>query len=169
MSERMSEANATVPSPLGVMSFRVHGSASVTIGVNEAKAPRLPNGMAVDGVMLVNVDIATPVVRGAPLLIDVTVNHEGHADTGEWLESMSFRTAEGVLQVGTRDPEWLGAWGIVAEYVDYGSRGFRQTILEAAAGTTLYVSVVWRIGELAALEDDVSTWFAAELALPKQP
>jgi hypothetical protein len=163
----MSEVTATASSPLGVVSLHVHGSSGVTVGVNEAVAPELPDGMAVDGVMLIQVGITRQVTRGAPLLLDVAVDHEGDAETGEWLESMAFRTAEGVLQVAARDPEWLAGRGIVAEYVDYRSRGFRQAILEAAAGTTVYVSVAWRLGDRTAIADDVSTWFAADLALPR--
>lgn len=162
----MSEATATAISPVGVVSLHVHGSLGVTIGVNEAEAPDLPDGMAVGGVTLIKVGIATPVTRGAPLLLDVAVDHEGDAETGEWLESMAFRTTVGVLQVAARDPDWLAGNGIVAEYVDYGPRGFRQTILEADADTTLYVSVAWRTGDSTAIADDASTWFAADLALP---
>lgn len=159
-------ATATATSPLGVVSLHVRGSSDVTIGVSEAVAPELPVGMAVDGAMLIKVGIATPVTLGAPLLVDVAVEHEGDAETGQWLESMAFQTAEGVLQVAARDPEWLAGHGIVAEYVDYGSRGFRQTILEAAAGATLYFSVVWRIEDHTAIADDISTWLAADLVLP---
>lgn len=159
-------ATATATSPLGVVSLHVLGSSDVTIGVSQADSPKLPEGMAVDGVMLIKVVIATQVTREAPLLLKVAVDQEGDAETGEWLESMAFQTAEGVLQIGARDPEWLAGKDILAEYVDYGPRGFRQTILEAAAGTTLYLSVVWRIGNGTANADDISTWLAAEMVLP---
>ena len=152
--------------PLGAVSLNVHGPVAVTIQVNSIEAPKLPQGMAVDGVMLIEVSIATRVNRYSPLLLYVAFAHEGDAETGEWLESMAFRTDEGVLQVAVRDPEWLAATEVVAEYAEYKRNGFRQTILETGAETKLYVSIAWRRGSGATTMDDVSTWFAADLALP---
>lgn len=166
MIELTPEATTTATSPLGVVSLHAHGSSGVTLSVDQTEAPDLPVGMAVDSVIMFKVGIATPVTHEAPLLLAVALEHEGDAETGEWLESMAFRTDEGVLQVAVRDSEWLASKGIVAEHVEYKARGFSQTILEAAAGTTLYVSSAWRIGDRAATANDVSTWFAADLALP---
>jgi hypothetical protein len=77
---------------------------------------------------------------------------------------MAFGNEAGVLQVATRDDEWLATKGIVAEPVTYERRGFTQTINEAPAGTVLYVSAAWRTASLPV--NDASTWFAVDLALP---
>lgn len=166
MIELTSEATVTATSPLGAVSLRVHGSSAVTVGVSGTEAPDLPNGMTVDGVVLIRVCIITPVTRESPLFLEVALDDEGDAETGEWLESMAFRTDNGVLQVAARDAEWLAAKGVVAECVEYRARGFRQTISEAAAGTAIYVSVAWRFRDRAVTANEVSTWFAADLALP---
>jgi hypothetical protein len=152
--------------PLGVVVFGIIGSPRVTIEVSQIEVPKLPDGMVVDGVVLASINVATPVTREMPLHLEVAFDHDGHPDTGQCLESIDFQTDRGAMHVAVRDDEWLAARGVVADYVEYRSRGFRQTIFEAAAGTTLYVSAAWREGSCAPAADDVSTWFAADLALP---
>ena len=166
MVEPLSPVTAIAATPLGAVSLHVHGPAGVTVDVKRVEPPNLPEGMAVDGVMLIEIGTAAPITSELPTLLYLAFDCEGDAETGEWLESMAFRTDEGVLQIAARDPEWLAATDVVAEYAAYKSQGFRQTILEAAAGTKLYISVAWRLGVDAATVDDVSTWFAADLALP---
>jgi hypothetical protein len=166
MTLQSSEASATATSPLGGVSIHVSGSSGVTIAVAPAEVPGLPSGMAVDGVMLFSIRLAMPVTPELPLRLRVDVGRDGDAETGERLESMSFASGEGILQVATRDREWLAAEGVTAEWVQYQPQGFTQIISEAAAGTALYVSVAWRVDERAAAANDISTWFAADLALP---
>ena len=166
VNEPTSGATATVTTPLGAVSLHVLGSAGVTVGAERADVPDLPSGMAVDGVMLIRVFIATPVTAESPLLLEAAFDGQGDPETGEWLESMAFQTDRGVLQVAIRDREWLAGRGVVADYAEFQERGLKQTVLEAAAGTTLYASVAWRVGDGAAGADDASTWFAADLALP---
>lgn len=160
------EAGATATTPLGEVSLCVEGSAGVTIGVAPAAIPDLPEGMAVDGVILMTIRVATPVTPDSPLRLRVSVGQDGDAETGEWLESMSFASAEGILQVATHDCEWLISKGVTADWVQYESQGFTQSVRKAPAETALHVSVAWRVDERAAVANDASTWFAADLALP---
>lgn len=161
-----SQTTSAATLPLGVVVFGIIGLPSVTIEVSPIEVPKLPDGMVVDGVMLASINVATPVTREMPLHLEVTFDHEGHRDTGECLESIGFQSDRGALHVAVRDDEWLAARGVVADHVEHKSRGFRQTIFEADAGTRLYVSVAWREGRRDPVTDDVSTWFAADLALP---
>ena len=161
-----SQTTSAATLPIGVVVFGVIGSTSVTIGISQIEVPTLPDGMVVDGVVLASINIATPVTRELPLHLEVTFDHEGHPDTGECLESMEFQTDQGALHVAVRDDEWLAARGVVAGCVEYWSKGFRQTIFEAAAGTKLHISAAWREGSRDPTTDDVSTWFASDLALP---
>lgn len=161
------EASVIVPTPLGAVSVNVTGGAGLVLDVEPVTPPRLAQGMAVDGVMLVRVRVDGGVVRDLPLNLHVTADHEGGPESGQWLDSVSYSTPAGTLQVAVRDGEWLEAKKIVSEPVAYEPRGFRQTVNAAPAGALLYVSVAWRARQSdRALPDDASTWFAADLALP---
>ncbi|QCI68240.1 hypothetical protein [Phreatobacter stygius] len=165
MSVQEPEARATAVSPLGTLSLHVTGASGVTIDVAQAQVPKLPEGMAVDGVMLICVRLAVQITRESPMRIRATADQDGHPETGEWLESMAFANGAGRLQVAMRDDAWLAARGVAAEPVQYERQGFSQVIHEAPAGTALYVSAAWRI-DCATAAGDVSAWFAADLALP---
>lgn len=161
-----SRAAATAGTPLGAVLVHVEGPPGVTIFVADAEVPELPPGMAVDGVILISVRTASPVTPKAPLHLRVAAGLDGSADTGEWLESMQFASREGLLQVATRDRDWLAAKGISAGDVHYERQGFSRTLSGAAAGTEFHVTIAWRVDEQAEATDDASTWFAADLALP---
>jgi hypothetical protein len=166
MQGQTSKASETIVTPLGAVLIQVSGSATTTIALKETEVSNLPKGMAIDGVVLCCIRIATPVVRGFPLRLSATVDQDGGPEPGEWLESMSFSSDNGILQVATRESSWLAAYGLAAEPVQMERNGFSQTILEAPAETALFVSVAWRLRDGLAAGDDGSTWFAADLALP---
>lgn len=167
MGERLSGVSETVLSPLGAVSVSITGRPGATIQVAKPDIPELSEGMAVDGVTLIRIDISAPVIPEFPVLLQVTAYQDGDAETGEWLDSMAFISPEGVLQVAVHDSDWLAVNGIVADPVQYEPRGFKQTITKSGVGTTLYVSLAWRLADGDALADDASTWFAADLALPE--
>src|SRR5436305_1486253 len=117
MGERLSDVSETVLSPLGAVSVRVSGGQGATIQVAKPDIPELPEGMAVDGVTLIRIDIAAPVIQELPVLLQVTAYRNGDPETGEWLDSMAFISPEGVLQVAVHDSDWLAVNGVVADPV----------------------------------------------------
>ena len=119
----------------------------------------------VDGVPLLSVRRGEHVTPTSPVHVRASANQDGAPETGEWLDSMVFESAGGVLQVAMRDDDWLAGKRITAEPIHYERQGFRQTITEAAAGTVLYASVIWRVAHRATANDS-STWLAADLSLP---
>jgi len=159
------QTRASAVSPLGTVTLEVSGSAAIVIDVASADVPKLPEGLAVDGVTLFSVRLVSPVTRKSPVLLRATAHQDGDPEAGQWLDSISFESEAGVLQVAVRDDEWLAAKGVIAEPVGYDRQGFKQIINEAPAGTVLHVSVAWRAVPIAAV-NDASTWFAADLALP---
>jgi hypothetical protein len=160
------EASAIVPTPLGAVSICVTGGAGIIIEVEPVPVPRLPEGMVVDGVTLVRVRIEGGVRRDFALNLRVTADLEGDPESGEWLDSVAYPGRAGTFQVAVRDNEWLEAKGIISEPVVYERHGLRQTVNEAPAGASLHVSVAWRSIEGDRPSTDLSTWFAADLALP---
>lgn len=149
--------------PLGAVTLDVSGSSAVAVDVAQAD-PQLPNGMTVDSVLLFSFQLQEHVTPTSPLRLSVSADQKGDPETGEWLDSMAFESAGGVIQVAVRDDEWLASKRIGAEPVQYERQGFSQTIREAAAGTVLFASVAWRVHP-SATANDSSTWFAADLAL----
>lgn len=160
------QASALVPTPLGVVSIRVSGGRGVAIEVATLPEPRLPEGMVVDGVKLVRIGAAAGVTQDQPLTLHVTADFEASPESGEWLDSVAYPASNGTIQVAVRDKEWLEAGGIVSEHVVYERHGLCQTVTEAPSGTVLHVSVAWRALEGGLPPADISTWFAADLALP---
>jgi hypothetical protein len=161
------EASATVSTPFGAVSIRVTGAPGVVIEVEPLPTPTLPEGMAVDGVKLVRVRIEGRVMRASPLNLHVMADLEGSPESGQFLDSVGYQAPGGTLHVAVRDNEWLEANGIVSEPVAYERCGLRQTVNEAPAGASLHVSVAWRAKQSdPATADDLSTWFAVDLALP---
>jgi len=158
-------ARAVATTPFGAVTLDVTGSSAVIVDVAPADVPELPDGMAVDGVLLFSVRLQEHVTPTSPVRLSASADHKGGPETGEWLDSMVYEIASGVMQVAVRDDEWLAARRIAAEPVQYETRGFSQMIREAAAGTVLYASVAWRV-DRSATTNDSSTWFAADLALP---
>ena len=136
------------------------------IDVVPAQMPRLPEGMAVDGVRLVRVTMDAGVRSDLPLSLQVTADLDGEPEAGEWLDSVAYQGRDGTFQIAVRDSEWLEAKGLVAEPVGYEPRGLRQTVNNAPVGALLYVSLAWRVVEGGLASDDFSTWFAADLVLP---
>jgi hypothetical protein len=165
-STPLAEDRLTVSTPLGAVSVRVTGGAGVVMEVSMVPVPQLPAGMVVDGVMLVRMRIEGGVARGLPLNLHVTADLEGSPESGEWLDSVAFRSRGGTFQVAVRDNEWLQGKGIVSEHVTYERCGLRQTVNEAPPGALLHVGVAWRTIEGGLPSTDESTWFAADLALP---
>lgn len=166
MTVQSLDVSAIATTPLGAVSLQVSGSSGMTIEVAPAEIPELPDGMAVDGVTLICVRLATPISRELPVRVRVTFGQDGDPETGQFLDSIAFSSDAGVLQVAMRDNEWLAANGVIAEPVQYELRGFSQTISQAPAGTAFYVGVTWRVDKGAAAANDASAWFAADLALP---
>ena len=158
------EVKETVRTPLGAVSVRVEAASSVVMEVLSTPAPVLPKGMAVDGVKLVRIRIETEVTHDHPLRLHVTAEHSADPEGGECLESVAFRSGAGTCHVAVRDNGWLEGRGIVADHVNYEPHGLCQTVKAAPVGALLWVSVAWRCGDRAST--DVSTWFAADLALP---
>jgi hypothetical protein len=156
----------TVPTPLGAVSIQITGGAGVVIEVTSAPVPQLVEDMVCDGVKLVRARIESEVRRDFPLNLYVTANLKGYADSGEWLDSVAYPTCSGNFHIAMRDSDWLKVKGIVAD-VFYEEQGLRQTVYEAPAGTLLYISIAWRVIKRdQSSTDDLSTWFAADLALP---
>lgn len=152
--------------PLGDVLVAV--SRATRVGFEEMPAaPALPEGMRVDGVKLLCVRFEQDVTPDSPLLLTVAAGRPGEASSGEWLESLAFEGPEGVLQVGLRDCEWLVADGIIASWASYEDGGLQQTVTVAPAEALMYVSVAWRSAKDGDAEDDISTWFAVDLALPR--
>ena len=158
-------AHAVASTPLGDVRLDVGGTSDVSITVASSDLPALPDGMAVDGVLLFSIRLASPVARISPVTVSVSAGKDGDPESGQWLDSMSFVSAAGVLQVAVRDDEWLASDGVVAGPVEYAQQGFRQIISEAPGGMMLYASVAWRIASTNVVNDS-STWFAADLVLP---
>jgi hypothetical protein len=144
----------------------VSGGGGVAIKVDTVPEPRLPEGMVADGVKLVRVGAEAGVMRDQPLTLLVAADCEASPESGEWLDSVAYYTGNGTVQVAVRDKDWLEAGGIVSEHVAYERHGLCQTVTEAPSGTVLHVSVAWRALEGGLPSTDVSTWFAADLALP---
>lgn len=165
MMAHTSRAHAVASTPLGEVHLDVSGSSDVAITITAADPPALPHGMAVDGALLFSVRLASPVIRKWPVSVSATAGQDGDPESGQWLDSMSFRSAAGILQVAVRDDEWLATHGVIAEPVKYAQKGFRQEISEAPSGVVLYASVAWRTTSTNVASDN-STWFAADLLLP---
>ncbi|USU11874.1 hypothetical protein NF701_15270 [Sphingomonadaceae bacterium OTU29THOMA1] len=165
MIDHTSRAHAVASTPFGDVRLDVSGSSDVSIAVTSADLPALPNGMAVDGVFLFAIRLASPVTRKSATSVSATAGQDGDPESGQWLDSMSFGSVAGVLQVAVRDDEWLATHGVIAEPVVYAQRGFRQVISEAPSGVVLYASVAWRTASTN-VANDSSTWFAADLLLP---
>ena len=157
--------SSVATTPLGAVTLEVGGSSMVAIDVAHADTAELPDGMAVDGVLLFSVRLQEQVTPSSPARLSASADHEGGPETGEWLDSMGFEIGSGVMQVAVRDDEWLAAHGITADPVQYEKRGFSQLIREAAAGTVLYASVAWRVHR-SVTANDGSAWFAADLGRP---
>jgi hypothetical protein len=157
------EASEAVLTPMGAVLVRVTGGSGAAIEVERVPVPRLPDGMAVDGVQQVRLRINDAIRCGLPLNLHVTANREGHPDSGQWLDSVAYVSNGGIVQVAVRDSEWLEARGVIAE-VAYETRGLRLTVNEAPAGALLHVSVVWLESDLPSTY--ICAWFAADLALP---
>lgn len=160
-----SRAYAIASTPLGDVRLDVGGASDVAITVASADLPALPDGMAVDGVLLISIRLASPVTRKSPVTVSVNAGQDGDPESGQWLDSMAFVSAAGVLQVAIRDDEWLATYGIIAEPVEYAQQGFGQIISEAPGGGALYASAAWRIASTNVVNDS-STWFAVDLLLP---
>lgn len=163
MSSTASNAPFVVTSPFGDVSLRVEPSTFFETIVDPQ--PQLPMGMSVDGLVLLRVPIPESVSPTTPLRLDVFAEFDGHPESGEWLDSVLYLPPGGRLQVGVHDDAWLAEKGIVAE-VEYLQRGLRQVIRQAPADSALFVSVAWRAAAGEGDEDDLSTWFAVDLALP---
>lgn len=151
---------------LGEVLVTASGCTSVSFEELPIAIPALPRGMRVDGVKLLRIRLEQTVTPDEPLLLRVAAARTGYANTGEWLESMEFESPEGVLQVGLRDCEWLAREGIVASWASYEPDRLQQTVTAAPAGASIFVSVAWRSVSDIDAEDDISTWFAVDLALP---
>lgn len=150
--------------PLGEVLFRATGLSTLTFETTPLPAFELPPGMAVDGVQLVRVRFGAPVSSGTPLILTVEASAKGYPETGEWLDSMEFSFADGHLQLGMRDCEWLAEEGIDAEWIEYEPCLMRQIVKHAPADALLYISIAWWLGTRDEL--DHSAWFAVDLALP---
>src|SRR5436305_6289480 len=128
MMAQTSRAQAVASTPLGDVQLEVSGSSDVAITVALADLPALPSGMTVDGAMLFSIRLASPVTRRSPVTMRATVGQDGDPESGQSLDSMSFGSDEGILQVAVRDDEWLAAHGVIAEPVQYARQGFDQVI-----------------------------------------
>lgn len=166
MADQNLGTRACASTPLGALSLAVSGSPAASVRLIDVAPPDLPEGMAVDGVMLFHVLLEAPVGPDCPVFLRVFADEPGDSETGERLESIGFRSGKGVLQAAMRDKEWLAAEGVCAEWAEYGPHGMEQKITQAAAGYALHVGVAWRLAGPALPADDVSTWFAADLILP---
>lgn len=162
---RSSHNRGVAVTPLGSVTLDVSGPLDVAIEVAPATTPELPEGMAVDGLLLFSILLRSTVTPRSPAIITATADQDGDPESGERLDSMVFESAGGFLQLAVRDDEYLAAKCIIAEPVRYGQQGLSQTITSAPAGTVLYASVAWRRTSTT-IVNDLSTWFAADLALP---
>lgn len=152
--------------PLGDVLVTVSGAPRVGLEAFPVAVPALPAGMRVDGVNLLRIRFKQAVTPDKSVLLKVAVGRPGDASSGEWLESMAFGSPEGVLQAGLRDREWLAGEGIVASWASYEDDHVQQTVTVAPSNASMYVSIAWRSGSHADAED-VSTWLAVDLALPR--
>jgi hypothetical protein len=156
-----------VGTPLGDVTVTARGPTRVHFEELPMAVPALPKGMRVGGVKLLRIRLEQGVTPDDAFLLTVAAARTGDASTGEWLEGMAFESPEGVLQVGLRDCEWLAGDGISASWASYEADGLQQSVTVAPPGASIFVSVAWRSVSDMNADDDVSTWLAVELALPK--
>jgi hypothetical protein len=153
-----------VATPLGPVLLTVEGeTGEAHLEVLEA-TPALPEGSRVDGVMLLRLIFDRQVRRSDQVLVRAAFEASGSPECGEWLESILFETSTGRLSIGVRDQEWLAGRKVAVDWADLQANALTLPVHEAPAGTLLPISLAWRFNPIP--EDDASTWFAVDLALP---
>jgi hypothetical protein len=157
---------SSIASPLGDVRLLVRFEPGIQIESVPVPELHLPAGMSIDGAALVRVTTLGEVSAAQPLTLEILADFEAEPESGEWLDSVVFSTPGGRLQVGTRDTDYLRDRGIACDEVEYTARGMRLAVREAPAATALFVSIAWRLAQADGGQDDMSTWFAVELALP---
>ncbi len=150
------------------------------------KLPDLPAGMRVDRTLRIDLRVrATADVGPLQFAFALDAEQEGSPESGEWLDSIRFRSQGIQLSLGTRDAAWMLTHGVeekflpqrlradpmAADFSDwslhYTPQGFVIDTAPLKRGDTVIcpLAVAYASAQPDS-HDDESTWFAVDYALP---
>lgn len=154
----------------------------------EAFEPELPDGMSILACERVRWTIRA--LGDTPPLSVAWTWRPGHgwtdggANSGQYFDAMTYNNERYEATIATRDGDWLANSAKDGEYVPsrfeedidqfymlqwvkYRKEGFRIDVPALIKGesVTVFLSVAWNARRRDDAEDDISSWFAADLAL----
>ncbi len=190
IEEPMSEQAHTiaqVDTPLGPVLLHVAESESLSVVADIAEMrPELPAGMRVDRALRIDLKLrASKDVDAVQFSFALDADLEGSPESGEWLDSIRFRSQGTQLSLGTRDTTWMLSHGVDAKYLPqrlradlaaadfsawslrYRPQGFVIEVAALKRGDTLTCPLALAFASAQPdNHDDESTWFAVDYSLP---
>jgi hypothetical protein len=154
-----------IATPLGPVLITLQGDDEGVRIERTSVSPDLPEGLFVDGALLVELVFEREI--STDLILLARFAEEGGPEPGEHLDCVTFDTPHGRLGLATRDQDWLASRGVQSDQADYEPFGLRLEIKNVPANAKVPIGLAWRLSSNPAWpDDDASTWFAADLALP---